>query len=81
MEKPAGVHPTRVSFLPRCGVPEDLLGERGGGFPEFLEILDGGRISIAAMGLGLAQAAYGSRSLRANGGRSGGRSGAPANPV
>jgi alkylation response protein AidB-like acyl-CoA dehydrogenase len=40
-------------------VPEaNLLGERGRGFQQFLEILDGGRISIAAMGLGLAQGAY-----------------------
>jgi alkylation response protein AidB-like acyl-CoA dehydrogenase len=35
-----------------------LLGPRGNGFRQFLEILDGGRISIAAMGLGLAQGAY-----------------------
>src|SRR3546814_19785066 len=28
------------------------------GFQQFLEILDGGRISVAAMGLGLAQGAY-----------------------
>ena len=42
-----------------CAVPEgNLLGERGKGFPQFLEILDGGRISVAAMGLGLAQGAY-----------------------
>ena len=33
-------------------------GERGQGFPQFLEILDGGRISVAAMGVGLAQGAY-----------------------
>jgi short-chain 2-methylacyl-CoA dehydrogenase len=40
-------------------VPEDhLLGPRGKGFTQFLEILDGGRISVAAMGLGLAQGAY-----------------------
>jgi butyryl-CoA dehydrogenase len=35
-----------------------LLGPRGKGFQQFLEILDGGRISVAAMGLGLAQGAY-----------------------
>ncbi|MCA1705048.1 MAG: acyl-CoA dehydrogenase, partial [Actinobacteria bacterium] len=34
------------------------LGERGAGFRQFLEILDGGRISVAAMGVGLAQGAY-----------------------
>jgi alkylation response protein AidB-like acyl-CoA dehydrogenase len=37
---------------------ENLLGERGKGFPQFLKVLDGGRISIAAMSLGLARAAY-----------------------
>jgi alkylation response protein AidB-like acyl-CoA dehydrogenase len=35
-----------------------LLGPRGRGFHQFLEILDGGRISVAAMGVGLAQGAY-----------------------
>ena len=40
-------------------MPEgNLLGERGKGFQQFLEILDGGRISVAAMGVGLAQGAY-----------------------
>jgi alkylation response protein AidB-like acyl-CoA dehydrogenase len=40
-------------------VPQDhLLGERGRGFIQFLKILDGGRIGIAAMAIGLAQAAY-----------------------
>jgi alkylation response protein AidB-like acyl-CoA dehydrogenase len=37
---------------------ENLLGPRGAGFKQFLEILDGGRISVAAMGVGLAQGAY-----------------------
>jgi len=37
---------------------ENLLGPRGKGFQQFLEILDGGRISVAAMGVGLAQGAY-----------------------
>ena len=42
-----------------CALPEgSLLGERGAGYRQFLQILDGGRISIAAMGLGLAQGAY-----------------------
>ncbi len=35
----------------------DMLGERGSGFRTFLKILDGGRISIGALALGLAQAA------------------------
>jgi short/branched chain acyl-CoA dehydrogenase len=40
-------------------VPGDnLLGPRGKGFQQFLETLDGGRISVAAMGVGLAQGAY-----------------------
>ena len=40
-------------------VPEgNLLGPRGKGFQQFLEILDGGRISVAAMGVGLAEGAY-----------------------
>jgi len=38
--------------------PEDLLGDPGKGFRQFLTILDGGRISIGAMALGLAQGAY-----------------------
>jgi len=37
---------------------EDLLGDPGLGFKQFLTILDGGRISIGAMALGLAQGAY-----------------------
>jgi alkylation response protein AidB-like acyl-CoA dehydrogenase len=42
-----------------CRVPEEnLLGKRGEGFKIMLSTLDGGRISIAAMGLGLAQGAY-----------------------
>jgi alkylation response protein AidB-like acyl-CoA dehydrogenase len=40
-------------------VPEgNLLGPRGKGFHQFMEILDGGRISVASMGVGLAQGAY-----------------------
>jgi alkylation response protein AidB-like acyl-CoA dehydrogenase len=35
-----------------------LLGVRGDGFQQFLRILDGGRISVAAMGVGLAQGAF-----------------------
>ncbi len=39
-------------------VPEDyLLGEEGKGLHQFLDILDGGRISIGALGVGVAQAA------------------------
>jgi alkylation response protein AidB-like acyl-CoA dehydrogenase len=50
---------TRELSFRDCAVPEgNLLGERGQGFRQFLEILDGGRISVAAMGVGLAQGAY-----------------------
>jgi alkylation response protein AidB-like acyl-CoA dehydrogenase len=50
---------TRELSFRDCAVPEEsLLGERGAGLRQFLEILDGGRISIAAMGLGLAEGAY-----------------------
>jgi alkylation response protein AidB-like acyl-CoA dehydrogenase len=42
-----------------CWIPEDaLLGKEGGGFVDAMRILDGGRISIAALGLGMAQGAY-----------------------
>jgi alkylation response protein AidB-like acyl-CoA dehydrogenase len=41
-----------------CRVPESaLLGRRGDGFKNFLNILDGGRIGVAAMAVGLAQGA------------------------
>jgi alkylation response protein AidB-like acyl-CoA dehydrogenase len=50
---------TRALTFTDCRVPEaNLLGPRGEGFRQFLEILDGGRISVAAMGVGLAQGAY-----------------------
>jgi alkylation response protein AidB-like acyl-CoA dehydrogenase len=50
---------TRELAFENVSVPEDnLLGRRGEGFRQFLEILDGGRISVAAMGVGLAQGAY-----------------------
>jgi len=50
---------TRALTFADCPVPEgNLLGARGQGFHQFLEILDGGRISVAAMGVGLAQGAY-----------------------
>ncbi|HEX5540196.1 MAG TPA: acyl-CoA dehydrogenase family protein [Micromonospora sp.] len=39
-----------------CRVPaENLLGQRGRGFAQFLQILDEGRIAIAALAVGLAQ--------------------------
>jgi alkylation response protein AidB-like acyl-CoA dehydrogenase len=50
---------TRELSFQGARVPEgNLLGPRGEGFKQFLEILDGGRISVAAMGVGLAQGAF-----------------------
>ena len=50
---------TRELSFKDCAVPEaNLLGPRGKGFHQFMEILDGGRISVASMGVGLAQGAY-----------------------
>jgi short-chain 2-methylacyl-CoA dehydrogenase len=50
---------TRELSFQGARVPEEnVLGPRGEGFKQFLEILDGGRISVAAMGVGLAQGAY-----------------------
>ncbi len=37
---------------------DGLLGEEGAGFVDAMQVLDGGRISIAALGLGMAQGAY-----------------------
>ncbi len=49
---------TRPLSFEDCRVPESsLLGRRGEGFKNFLHILDGGRIGVAAMGVGLAQGA------------------------
>jgi alkylation response protein AidB-like acyl-CoA dehydrogenase len=42
-----------------CEIPaENLLGYEGQGFVDAMKVLDGGRISIAALGLGMAQGAY-----------------------
>ena len=50
---------TRELTFEGCRVPEgNLLGPRGNGFRQFLEILDGGRIGVAALGLGMAQGAF-----------------------
>jgi short-chain 2-methylacyl-CoA dehydrogenase len=47
---------TRELFFDDCRVPaENLLGERGRGYAQFLSILDEGRIAIAALSVGLAQ--------------------------
>ncbi len=38
--------------------PEQLLGNRGEGFADAMKVLDGGRVSIAALSVGIAQGAY-----------------------
>jgi short/branched chain acyl-CoA dehydrogenase len=49
---------TRPLTFEDCVVPEEnLLGPRGAGFKQFLQVLDIGRIGVAAMGVGLAQGA------------------------
>ena len=46
---------TATLHFDNCRIPlENLLGEENSGFKQFLTVLDGGRISIAAMALGLA---------------------------
>ncbi len=47
---------TRELSFSGCRVPEEnLLGERGRGYAQFLQILDAGRVAIAALATGLAQ--------------------------
>jgi short-chain 2-methylacyl-CoA dehydrogenase len=49
---------TRPLAFDDARVPEEnLLGPRGRGFQQFLQTLDGGRIGVSAMGVGLAQGA------------------------
>jgi short/branched chain acyl-CoA dehydrogenase len=49
---------TRPLTFDDCRVPgANLLGRRGGGFRQFMKVLEGGRIGVAAMGVGLAQGA------------------------
>ncbi len=50
---------TRELNFEDCRVPEsNLIGERGEGFKQFLDCLDGGRIAIAALAVGNAQGAF-----------------------
>ena len=61
MEEKMGLHASNTGELlfDECRIPAaNLLGEEGEGDRLFLKTLDGGRIGIAAMALGLAQAAY-----------------------
>lgn len=55
-----GLHGSVTSqvYFDDCRVPVDnLLGKPGEGFKQFLQVLDGGRVGIGAMSVGLAQAA------------------------
>jgi short-chain 2-methylacyl-CoA dehydrogenase len=47
-----------LSFMDAAVPEENLLGTRGEGYRQFLTVLDGGRISVAALSIGLALGAY-----------------------
>lgn len=60
LESKMGLHTSLTTqvFFEECRVPrENLIGEAGKGFRYTMQVLDGGRIGIAAMALGLGQAA------------------------
>ena len=60
LEEKLGLHASatgELSFEAARVPAANLLGERGGGFKMFLRILDGGRISIGALAVGIAQGA------------------------
>jgi alkylation response protein AidB-like acyl-CoA dehydrogenase len=60
LESKMGLHTSLTTqvFFEECRVPcENLLGERGQGFRYTMQVLDGGRIGIGAMALGLGEAA------------------------
>jgi short-chain 2-methylacyl-CoA dehydrogenase len=49
----------RPLYFEGCRVPEEnVLGERGAGLRQFLQTLDGGRVAVAALSVGLAQACF-----------------------
>ena len=59
LEEKMGLHASATGeliFQGACVPAENMLGAQGDGFRTFLRILDGGRISIGALALGLAQA-------------------------
>lgn len=61
-----GLHASNTTelVLDQVEVPhENLLGTEGNGFKQFLAVLDGGRIGIGAMAVGIAQGAF-EKSLR-----------------
>jgi len=50
---------TACLFFDNCRIPnENMLGKEGDGFIQAMKILDGGRISIAALSLGMAKGAF-----------------------
>jgi len=50
---------TATLVMEDCRIPKDsLLGDTGQGFIQAMKVLDGGRISIAALALGMAQGAF-----------------------
>ena len=50
---------TATLVMEECRIPKgNLLGNVGEGFVQAMKVLDGGRISIAALGLGIAQGAF-----------------------
>ena len=50
---------TSEVLFDNCRIPDDhLLGEEGRGFVDSMQVLDAGRIGIAALAVGLAQGAY-----------------------
>jgi alkylation response protein AidB-like acyl-CoA dehydrogenase len=54
-----GLHGSNTTelFFDNVRVPEEnLVGVRGEGFKQFLKVLDGGRIAVGSMGVGIAQA-------------------------
>ncbi len=62
-------------YFEDCRVPqENTLGERGRGFRQFLATLDGGRVAVAALSVGLAQACFDEAIQRAKERRQFGRS-------